>query len=367
MRHPAEGVLRRLLDEPAGIADADRRHVAGCEECRDHLAATRHDADRVDAVLATGIAAAVDPEAAWGRLATAASTAERPGEPAPRPPTSRRAGRRRAALRRPVAAGVTVAAVLAGAGAAAATDWLQIFRTERITPVGLTTADLNAVPDLEDYGEVVVSGDPGVHEVPDAAAAAAETGLDVPEVASLPRGVGGEPTYQVGSEVSVTFTYSEDEAARTADEVERPLPPAPPGVDGSRVRLVAGPGVAATWSGSAGGPDLVVGRAVAPRAFSDSGVTFEVLRDHLLALPGLPEDVAASLRAFGTDGSTLPLPVPTQHVTTSSTEIDGVPATVFATRDRSLAAVISVEDGVMTVVAGPLDADEVLAVAGRLR
>ena len=28
MRHPTEGVLRRLVDEPAGVADADRAHVA---------------------------------------------------------------------------------------------------------------------------------------------------------------------------------------------------------------------------------------------------------------------------------------------------------------------------------------------------
>jgi hypothetical protein len=40
---------------------------------------------------------------------------------------------------------------------------------------------------------------------------------------------------------------------------------------------------------------------------------------------------------------------------------------VLATRDRLLAAVTWVKDGVMTVVAGPLDADEVLAVARSLR
>jgi hypothetical protein len=366
MRHPAEGVLRRLLDEPAGVIDADRRHVAGCEECRQDLAAVRHDADRAEAVMAPGTAV-VELDAAWERLMAAASTAEAAGAPAPRHPAPRRAARARPGLRRPVVAGVAVAAVLVGAGAAAAGDWLQIFRTERIAPVSLSTADLNAVPDLEDYGDVVVSGEPDVHEVADAAAAAAETGLDVPEAPDLPRGVSGEPTYQVGGEVSVTFTYSEDEAARAAAVADRPPPPAPPGVDGSRVRLVAGPGVAAIWSESVGGPDLVVGRAVAPRGFSDSGVPFEVLRDHLLSLPGLPEDVAASLRGFGDDDSTLPLPVPTPHVTTSSAEVDGAPATVFATRDRSLAAVTWVEDGVMTVVAGPLDTDEVLAVAGSLR
>ena len=30
MRHPTEGVLRRLLDEPAGVPDSDRKHVVDC-------------------------------------------------------------------------------------------------------------------------------------------------------------------------------------------------------------------------------------------------------------------------------------------------------------------------------------------------
>jgi hypothetical protein len=133
------------------------------------------------------------------------------------------------------------------------------------------------------------------------------------------------------------------------------------------VRLVAGPGVAAMWSEGGSVPALVVGRAVAPSAESSSGLPFEALRDHLLSLPGLPEDVAAPLRTFDADGSTLPLPVPEDHVTTSSAQVDGEPATVLATRDRSVAAVVWAEDGVMTVVAGSLDADEVLAVAEGLR
>jgi hypothetical protein len=33
MRHPTEGVLRRLLDEPAGVTLADRSHVADCAQC----------------------------------------------------------------------------------------------------------------------------------------------------------------------------------------------------------------------------------------------------------------------------------------------------------------------------------------------
>jgi hypothetical protein len=112
-------------------------------------------------------------------------------------------------------------------------------------------------------------------------------------------------------------------------------------------------------------PALVVGRAVAPSAFS-SGVPFETVRDYLLSLPGLPEDVAAELRTFTADGSTLPLPVPADEVTTSSVRVGGEPATVLTTRDRTLAAVVWVEDGVVTAVAGALDADEVLAIAREL-
>ena len=360
MRHPTEGVLRRLLDEPAGVADSDREHVAGCPQCLRDLGAIRDDAALVDAALATEGAEGVDVAAAWRRLSTAAPAA------GPARAAQPRAGRSRAVLRRPAVAVLAVAVVLAGAGTAAANDWLQIFRTEQIAPVSLSTADLIALPDLSAYGELRMTGDPNVHEVPDGAAAAAESGLDVPEVTTLPRGVTGEPAYQVGGEASATFTFSADRAARAASESGETLPPPPPGLDGSQVRLVAGPGVAQVWSSSVGAPALVVGRAVAPSAFS-SGVPFETVRDYLLSLPGLPDDVAAQLRTFTADGATLPLPVPADEVTTSSAEVDGVLATVLETRDRTLAAVVWVDDGVVTAVAGSLDVDEVLSVARDLR
>jgi len=361
MRHPTEGVLRRLLDEPAGVAESDRRHVAGCPQCLGALAATREDAALVDAALATEGGADVDVASAWRRLSTAAH-ATGPGRAAAPP----RAGRSRALLRHPVAAALAVAAILTGAGTAAATEWLQIFRTEQIAPVSFSPADLIALPELSGYGDVVVTGEADVHQVANAAAAAAETGLDVPEVTTLPGGVSGEPVYQVGGEVTATFTFSADRAARAAAEAGKALPPPPPGLDGNRVRLVAGPGLAGTWLQPAGVPALFVGRAVAPTAFS-SGVPFETVRDYLLSFPGVPDDVAAQLRTFTGDGSTLPLPVPADQVTTSSAQVNGVPATVLATRDRTLAAVVWVDDGVVTVVAGSLDADEVLAVARGLR
>src|SRR3954468_334836 len=101
MRHPSEGVLRRLLDEPAGVTDPDRRHVAGCPQCLAELAAARKDAALVGAALGYDAATDVDVPAAWQRLSPAARA------PAPAPigsPAPARTGRVRALVRRPVVA-----------------------------------------------------------------------------------------------------------------------------------------------------------------------------------------------------------------------------------------------------------------------
>jgi hypothetical protein len=193
--------------------------------------------------------------------------------------------RRRRTLRSPAVAAVGVVALLSGAGVAAAADWLQVFRTERFAPVEISQADLVALPDLSSYGSLEVVAEPDLREVPDADAAEDATGLDVPEVADLPRGVLEDPEIRVSPEVSAVFTYDAAKAAQSAAASGETLPPAPPGMDGSRFRLQAGPGVASLWSEARGLPAMVVARAVAPTGFS-SGVPFERARDYLLSLPG---------------------------------------------------------------------------------
>jgi hypothetical protein len=359
MRHPTEGTLRRLVDEPAGVADADREHVAGCRVCLSGLAAAQEDAAVTGAAL--GVEVNPDVDRGWGRLSRAVAVDGRRRVPVTVP-----ARRWRAALRSPVIVVVGVVALLAGAGAAAAADWLQIFRTEQIAPVTVTRADLVELPDLSAYGEVEVTEEADVREVADAAAAEEATGLSVPRVSELPRGVTGEPAFQVGDRVNAVFTFSVEKAARAAAAAGETLPPAPPGLDGSQFRLVAGPGLAAVWSEARGVPALVVARVVAPAAYS-SGIPFQTARDYVLSLPGLPEDVASQLRGFSGDGTTLPLPVPAELVTSSTADVGGVPARVLTSRDGTMAGVVWVDDGVVTAVAGSLSADEVLSVARGLR
>jgi hypothetical protein len=357
MRHPSEGVLRRLVDEPAGVTDDERAHVAGCPTCLRALDTARADAQLVGAALAPATTGA-DPDAAWARLSTTTAA----------PVRQIQAGRGRwgTAVRRPAIAALSAVVLVTGAGVAAANDWLPIFQTERVDPVEVTSTDLVQVPDLSAYGDLEVTQEPQTEQVADADAALERTGLAVPTVGDLPEGVTGDPAYQTAGVMSATFTFSAAKAAQAAAAEGEVLPPPPPGLDGSSLRLEAGPGVAAMWSQPTGMPTLVVARVVAPKVYS-SGVPFEVVRDYLLSLPGLPDSLAGQLRDFSPEGGTLPLPVPAELVTSSTEDIGGTQATVLESRDGLFAGVVWVEDGVMTGVAGTLSRDEVLSVASGLR
>ncbi|MGN6524243.1 MAG: hypothetical protein ACTHMZ_13750, partial [Actinomycetes bacterium] len=98
-----------------------------------------------------------------------------------------------------------------------------------------------------------------------------------------------------------------------------------------------------------------------------SGVAFDRVRDYLLSLPSLPGGLRAQLRAYTADSSTLPLPLPSGLASTSTADVDGSDATVIASRDGLLHAVVWVRDGEVLAVAGSVSADEVLEVARTLR
>src|SRR5215207_2965605 len=202
MRHPSEGVLRRLVDEPAGVTDDDRAHVASCPTCLRALETTRAEARLVDAALATS--GSVDTDAAWNRFATTAATAPT----RPRAVTAAPRGRWLPAMRRPVVAALSADVLVTGAGVAAANDWLPIFRTEQVDPIEVTSSELVELPDLSAYGDLEITSEADPQPVADAAAAQERTGLAVPEVSELPEGVTGDPAYQAAGVLSATFTFS---------------------------------------------------------------------------------------------------------------------------------------------------------------
>lgn len=359
MRHPTDGTLRRLVDEPAGVADADREHVANCPQCLSGLASATQDAALTGAAL--HLETSPDVDAGWRRL-SATLADERPRRVAAGYP-KRRWGK---ALRSPVLAVAAAVALLAGGTAAAATNWLPIFHTERIAPVTAPQIELASLPDLDAFGDLEVTQKVDVHPVADATAAKQVTGLAVPTVSALPRGVTGQPTYLAGAQASAVFTFSAAKTAQFAASAGGSAPAPPAGLDGSQFRIVVGPGVAAVWQQNRPVPAMVVVRVTAPVVYS-SGIPFQTARDYMLSLPGLPADIASQLRSFTGDGTTLPLPVPAEQATISTADVNGAQATVLTARQGLMAGVIWVDKGVVTAVAGSLSTDEVLSVARGLR
>lgn len=355
MRHPNEGLLRRVIDEPNGVSTADRAHIASCRQCLDQVAVMQRDAALVGAALAAD-EKDIDVAAAWNRLGANTTVTVTPITAA-KP-------RKRFARKSAIAA-VAVGAILVGGTAAAANNWFQIFKTEQVAAVNFDPSQLLSIPDLRAYGDFTTNADIHPHEVPTAQAAATQSGLQVPTITDLPRGVSGDPAYQVLGKTSATFTFNATRAAAAVAQAGKQLPPPPPGLDGSTVRLEAGPGVAEVWS-KQGIPTLVIGRAVAPTAYS-TGVSFNTIRDYLVSIPGFPSDVADQLRAFSADGSTLPIPVPEDRATTEATRVNGIPATLVQTRDQSMTAVIWVDNGIVNAVAGSLGSDEVIDIAAGLK
>jgi hypothetical protein len=372
MSHPPEGLLRRAVDEPAALADADRLHVAACDRCAADLAAATADRDAAASALGTLLGRSagepddVRADTAWPRLMSRlhGADAEAGGTATvvALPPEPRRASR----FRRPVVA-VAAAAVLAvgSTAAAAANDWLPIFQPREVAAVTLDVdlLDVSGVPDLSAYGEIALpEGGIEPAEVAGAAEAERRTGIDVPQVAELPRGISGEPRYAVLDQTTVGFTFSAEKARAEAERVGRQLPAMPAGVDGTTLSFRVGPVVVGTWGGGTDMPKLGVVRMAAPAASTD-GVSLPVLRDYLLAQPGIPADLAAQLRELPDDGSVLPVPVPADYATTEKTTVDGVEATAVTLKDGSGGGLVWIKDGQLTAVLGLLSSDELEDVA----
>jgi hypothetical protein len=389
MSHCVESVLRRYLDEPAAVSDVERAHLSECPRCTQELSRFREDRDAVgralDDVSASDQPSQRDVDRAWAALQTRLAEPDRSNVPARGlaetdrqwAGTGRRTGiASRLLRRRSVTAAVTAGVVvLGGTAAAAAADWLPIFRTEKVTPVAISAKDMSSIDQmgqlanlagLAEYGDVEAPPGDAPVEVPDAATAAARTGLVVPKVSPLPTGAQGAPSYLVIDQQTARFTFSASKAAAAAAKAGKTLPPIPAGLDGARLQVQAGPGVALVWQQRSGVPALVVGRMKAPTAAAQ-GTSLPVARDYLLSLPGLSPQLASQLRTVTGDGTTLPIPVPADLANSSQTDVGGAPATLVEAKDRTAVAVIWVRGGEVNAVLGPLSRSEVLAVARGLR
>ena len=371
MRHAAEGVLRRLDDEPLAVPDRVTDHVAGCGRCSARRARIADDTERA-ARLLSAPQLVPDADVAWARLQRELHRrpedgAERHRRPAP-------------AFRRPprfpsvsLRAGLVIGAVgIVVAATAAAATLTTIFAPTHVAPVSLSQSDLRAITafmGLSDgnvlggfptpsgsstvrFGTIKWSSSGIAQRASSLAEATAEAGFPVPLPAHLPAGVGAVQGFIVQPRVSATVTFNATAAA---------------GVAGSSVALHAGPAVLVEYAAASGADLPTLGVVTMPRPTAlFTGANMSQIEAFLLNQPGVPPELAEEVRLLGDLRTTLPVPVP-PGASAHSVQVAGWPGVLVADSSNAAAGVVW-EDGKGTlhVVAGILDSQDVLNVADQL-
>jgi hypothetical protein len=368
VRHVPDGVLRRLVDEPLAVADADAGHVGGCHRC-----AERREQIAADAGVAGGLLSRPQPvpdiDDAWRRLQRSLADPNLPVQARRRPA---RRHWRLIVLPVPSAAVLTAVAVLV-AGAAAATALTTVFAPTRVAPVKVSSADFQAIANVAGidesdrlgglgtpsgsmrlrFGSVRWSSAGRAYRATSMAAANRATGMNLRLPAKLPAGVGAPRLILVQPKVTATISFNAGAGA--------PL-------EGKSLRVTAGPAVLVEYGSSAARlrlPTLATFSMERPTASSGT-TTAAQLEAFVLSRQGIPAGLAEEIRLIGGVGTTLPVPTPAgAHV--SQVDVSGSPG-VLVTAEAGPASGVIWEDrgGVVRAALGLLDEKDILGVADQL-
>jgi hypothetical protein len=391
LTHPVEELLPAYVAGSLGTADAQAvdAHVVDCDVCRAALQewALVH--------AASHLLAGATPAPSRGVLdrafAKIDASARRPGW---RERWTPRALHGRVFQRSLAGVATVVALVFAVAFTplgSYAQGLFQVMRPQQFAVVPVSIADLEALPDLNRYGDFsqTTGGKPQLRA--DAAEASAAMGMSVLIPDYLPPSVSAPAKYITVPSQSATFTFSAARAQAAAQAQGDTLPPMPANIDGSSVRMTTGDAIVTVYGsdaflGELAGrppeaptaeagvlsgldrlvPQLAVMQARVPVA-TVTGASAEDLEQYLLSQPGISDDLADAIRAIGDPTTTWPIPVPIGEVNTRSVTVQGVRGTAFSEPSGLGVGVMWVKDGFVYAVAAPLSEREVLRVASSLR
>jgi hypothetical protein len=396
--HPADGQLRRIIDEPLLVPDRVKAHAQGCARCSSRLLSFRNDVAAVRQLLPLQSALELDSRAALAAVQRRVGSAG----PGPKASWTDRLPRRLTHPGRPAAvvAVIAVLAVATGTGTAlAGVQWTQIFAPTKVASLPVTRSELLALPHLSEFGQLTEAEKLKLTPEPNLAAAEAAAGVTISVPDSLPQGVTGSPSFFLVPRWSSTFTFSAASAQAAALAAGVALPPLPAGFDGAELRESVGPGVVVVYgSGSlplslsdlfgahhsgrrrvcaAGSgcaqptsrpasslplPTLAL-MAVRPPVLDSTGITVSQLETYLLSLPFLPSSLATAIHQLGNPITSLPIPVLTDLGQSQPTTVNGNQAVLFDADSPLLSAVVWEEHGTIRVVGGLLDSGTVLGLA----
>lgn len=364
--HLSDGDLRRRIDEPGALAEADRRHADDCLVCRQRQTEVRADADWTARLFTAGEPAGADPaldaRAALRGLDMAAAQA---GAASVRTAASRWLQTGIGAIAAAAVAGL----IVYGPVGSYASQLLTVFEPVQVAAVPVPQGALSALRRLRAYGDLTLPRT-SIQTQASAAAAEAASGLLLALPTALPSGLAG-PRFGVLASATAQFTFLAAKAHQAAQADQSRLPPMPPALDHSTLSLTVGPLAMAAYpvvgrTAAASGPstlnalDVVVMQAPIVRSDGAGATTIE---NYLLSLPGIPATLASALRALQNPTETLPLPIPTGEATSSDIRLGTQPAVAIADRSGLYNAVVWEASGRIHVVGGPFTAAQVQAAA----
>jgi len=356
-----------MVDDPDARAGEDAAHLEGCSECRGRFEGISDDARAVATLLAVHDAH-VDVAGAFDRMLAAPAAQRRPifRLPLIRPG------------RRPVV--LAFAAVLAGVALIAAVvagDLTLNFEPNTVTPVPVTVADMQALSQLSNYGDITWTKQPQLQAATSASDAEALAGMTAPVVSNLPSSVSKNITYGAMTQAEAVFTFSAEKARAAASTQGKTLPALPAGMDGATLTIKVGPAIGEIYGDlqkpAAGSdisqltlPQLVVVKSSAPSATSTQ-VTVRQIEDYVLAQPGITPELKAAVQAIGDPSTTLLIPIPVAYTTSKDVTVQGVKGVALGDNTGVGAGVIWVKNGVVYAVAGSIKVDEAIAIANNLK
>ncbi|HET9342108.1 MAG TPA: hypothetical protein VFO25_04200 [Candidatus Eremiobacteraceae bacterium] len=405
MRHADEGALRRMLDEPFAVSSDLKRHIDSCAQCQARAAIVADEAEAARAALGTSTASGVDAVSAYSRFIARKKTSI--------PSVSSGLQRLIGPLRRryvapaigALAAAVLVVAFVFTPMGTLAQSFLTIFEPHTFVAINISKGELQYMPDLKSFGTMAQQGATAHREVATAALASALTHIPARLPSYVPPNLSREAHYYAISPVSAAFQFSAARARAYAASVHKPIPPMPPGLDGSVLTLHAGPMIVVTYGAQlpsapmrhsateqvrSGGtiddkssdantrverepsddisnlPPLVVVEAVAPRVYS-TGATTREIEDYLLAMPGVAPQLADEIRAIGDPSTTMPIPVPIDKSYSQQVAIDGAQGLAIGDNTGVGGMIVWQKNGIVYGVCGGMQQRQLMEIAQSLR
>lgn len=280
-------------------------------------------------------------------------------------------------LRRFIAPASLIAVILAGMAAAHA-DPLSVFAPKQVRAVSITAADVRALrglPPLDAFGTIRGTRSPGVEEVASVADAAREAGYELRLPHALPAAIPREARYEVTQHAHTTFTFSAAKAAAWAKQQRVALAPLPARLDGATYSATLAPVTIVTYGtpprdrtsprAARRGSFLTVVQGPVP-TIGTSGPPLSALTDWFAQQPGIPQHLAAQVRAIGDPAQTLPVPVRFDRQTATPVRVDGVDGLAIGDETGIGSAIVWTKGGKLYAVGGTLAQSAVLAIANDL-